>query len=403
MNVSSSANAIVDWLLSDQHWFNAEPRTVHLLSVPSWLTEYARPYATPTSKDNVSGPLKIEFLTAELWMIFAPVFFYWTYSTWLYFLSHMKWTLFEVHRIPTNQPARKPNKVTITKVMYTVALQHLVQSMTALLLVVLTRPENVAEWRMENPLVVIVKLFIASLCIDTYQYWMHRWMHVNRALYRAFHSVHHELTVPFAYGALYNHPFEGFLMDTVGGAIPSLLLNMHPWTSAIFYSVATLKTVDDHCGYAWAWSPAALFNANGAAYHDIHHWGKGRMYNFSQPFYTFWDHLMGTEYDSAMARKKLLREQQDTDDKSTDSDSSSSTSTVPPSLPQKQTVEPIPAAASPKRTVHKRVIGGAASRSAASLRVRKESVLETPSNSSDEGSSPSSRSSKRLSDKNKLK
>ncbi|KAJ3030569.1 UNVERIFIED_CONTAM: hypothetical protein HDU68_008586 [Siphonaria sp. JEL0065] len=339
-------------------------------------------------------------------MIFAPVFFYWTYSTWLYILSHMKWTLFEVHRIPTNQPARKPNKVTITKVMYTVAFQHLIQSITAFLLVILTRPENVSEWRMESPLVIVVKLLVASVCLDTYQYWMHRWMHVNRALYRAFHSVHHELTVPFAYGALYNHPFEGFLMDTVGGGIPSLILNMHPWTSAIFYSVATLKTVDDHCGYAWAWSPAALCNANGAAYHDIHHWGKGRMYNFSQPFYTFWDHIMGTEYESAMARKKLLREHEgNTDEKNTDSDgSSSSSSSIPHNVPLQQHAisQPIPAV-SPKRTAAKRVVGG---KSVVSNRVqRKESVLETPSNSSDEGGSSSSpsRSSKRLADKNKSK
>ncbi|KAJ3142591.1 hypothetical protein HK100_000491 [Physocladia obscura] len=217
-------------------------------------------------------------------------------------------TIFEIHRIPTDQPQRKPNKVTVPKVIYTVAFQHLIQVTTALVLVVLTRPEDVKEWRMESPLLILIKIAIASVILDTYQYWIHRWFHVNRKLYRMFHSVHHELTVPFAFGALYNHPLEGFLMDTVGGAIPSMLLNMHPWTSAIFYSVATLKTVDDHCGYAWAWSPASLFNSNGAAYHDIHHWGKGGMYNFSQPFYTFWDHLMGTEYETAMARKKLQRE-----------------------------------------------------------------------------------------------
>ncbi|KAJ3084600.1 hypothetical protein HDU99_010342 [Rhizoclosmatium hyalinum] len=304
--MTNTTSPIVSWLLSDNHWFNAEPRAVHLLPIPSWLQGVAKPYAA--ASHDPKAPLAVEFLTAELWMIFAPVVFYWIYSTWLYILSHLKLTMFEVHRIQTDQPARKPNKVTVQKVLFTVFLQHVVQSITALVLVVLTRPDNVVEWRMESPLVAIGKFFIATVLLDTYQYWMHRWMHVNRALYKRFHSVHHELTVPFAYGALYNHPVEGFLMDTVGGAIPSLILNMHPWTSAIFYSISTLKTVDDHCGYAWAWSPARLFNSNGAEYHDIHHWGKGVMYNFSQPYYTFWDHIMGTEYESAMERLRIKRE-----------------------------------------------------------------------------------------------
>ncbi|KAI8612274.1 protein SUR2, partial [Chytriomyces sp. MP71] len=229
-------------------------------------------------------------------MVFAPIALYWIYSTFLFLLSHLKLTMVEIHRIPTDQPLRKPNRVTVSKVIYAVALQHFVQAITAVVLVILTRPENVENWKMESPLMALIKIAIASVILDTYQYWMHRWGHTNRTLYRWFHSVHHELTVPFAYGALYNHPVEGFFMDTIGSGLPSLLLNMHPWTSAIFYSIATLKTVDDHCGYSWPWSPAALFNANGARYHDIHHWGKGRMYNFSQPFYTFWDHLMGTEY-----------------------------------------------------------------------------------------------------------
>lgn len=114
------------------------------------------------------------------------------------------------------------------------------------------------------------------------QYWLHRIMHKNRYLYRKFHSVHHRLTVPYAFGALYNHPVEGFCMDSLGGAIPSLLLNMHPWTSTLFFCLATLKTVDDHCGYAWPWDPLQFLFSNNAKYHDIHHWGKGRMYNFSQ-------------------------------------------------------------------------------------------------------------------------
>ena len=44
-------------------------------------------------------------------------------------------------------------------------------------------------------------------------------MHVNTYLYKHVHSHHHRLTVPYAYGALYNHPLEALLLDTLGGVI----------------------------------------------------------------------------------------------------------------------------------------------------------------------------------------
>ncbi|KAJ3155342.1 hypothetical protein HK101_001562 [Irineochytrium annulatum] len=259
-------------------------------------------------QQHAGPPADRPFLSdSEMAMIFLPVVCYWVYSTLLYAVSRMGFTFLELHRIPTDQKMRGPNKVTMGKVLRTVALQHLVQIGIACGVVVITRPDDLENWTMEPLWLVIVKLGIASVLLDSYQYWLHRWMHINRWLYRNFHSVHHELTAPFAYGALYNHPVEGLLMDTIGGALPSLLLNMHPWTSCIFYSFATLKTVDDHCGYAWPWSPFHLLFSNNAEFHDIHHWGKGRMYNFSQPFYTFWDVWMGTEHDAAMERKRLER------------------------------------------------------------------------------------------------
>ncbi|KAI8811942.1 hypothetical protein BJ742DRAFT_794259 [Cladochytrium replicatum] len=107
-------------------------------------------------------------------------------------------------------------------------------------------------------------------------------MHENRWLYRNFHSVHHQLTVPYAFGALYNHPLEAFVLDTLGGGLSSLLFDMHPWTATIFYVISTLKTVDDHCGYAFPYHPFHVLFPNNSKFHDIHHWGKGIRYNYSQ-------------------------------------------------------------------------------------------------------------------------
>ncbi|KAK1807080.1 Sphingolipid C4-hydroxylase sur2, partial [Friedmanniomyces endolithicus] len=66
--------------------------------------------------------------------------------------------------------------------------------------------------------------FVTAICIvDTWQYFIHRAMHMNKYLYTAIHSRHHRLYVPYAYGALYNHPVEGFFLDTLGAGLAYLI------------------------------------------------------------------------------------------------------------------------------------------------------------------------------------
>jgi sphinganine C4-monooxygenase len=111
-----------------------------------------------------------------------------------------------------------------------------------------------------------------------------------------FHSRHHRLYVPYAFGALYNHPFEGFLLDTAGTGIGFLVSGMTTRQAMWFFTMSTIKTVDDHCGYEFPWDPLQHFTSNNAAYHDIHHQSWGIKTNFSQPFFIFWDRLLGTQW-----------------------------------------------------------------------------------------------------------
>ncbi|CAN1321577.1 Sphinganine C4-monooxygenase 1 [Linum perenne] len=110
---------------------------------------------------------------------------------------------------------------------------------------------------------------------------MHRFMHQNKFLYKHIHSQHHRLVVPYAYGALYNHPVEGLLLDTIG-----------------------LKTVDDHCGLWLPGNPFHLFFKNNTAYHDIHHQLYGTKYNFSQPFFVTWDKILGTYMPYSLEKRR---------------------------------------------------------------------------------------------------
>jgi len=102
--------------------------------------------------------------------------------------------------------------------------------------------------------------------------------------------------VPYAYGALYNHPFEGFLLDTLGAGIAYLAVGLSPRQAMCFFTGSTIKTVDDHCGYALPWDPLQRLTSNNAGYHDVHHQSWGIKTNFSQPFFTFWDKLLGTQW-----------------------------------------------------------------------------------------------------------
>lgn len=183
--------------------------------------------------------------------------------------------------------------------------------------------------------------FLLAICIvDTWQYFLHRAMHMNKYLYTTFHSRHHRLYVPYAYGALYNHPFEGFLLDTLGTGLAYLVSGMTCRQSMWFFTCSTIKTVDDHCGYAFPWDPLQRMMSNNAGYHDVHHQSWGIKTNFSQPFFTFWDSLLGTKwtggdvsarYERAKiaAQKKVDSERQQALTTSTRSDSTSSVSPNP--------------------------------------------------------------------------
>ncbi|ROT38840.1 fatty acid hydroxylase superfamily protein [Sodiomyces alkalinus F11] len=141
-----------------------------------------------------------------------------------------------------------------------------------------------------------LQLFAATAILDTWQYFLHRLMHVNKWLYTTFHSRHHRLYVPYAYGALYNHPVEGFLLDTLGAGLAYKATGMTQRLGVLFFCLSTVKTVDDHCGYSLPWDPLQHLTSNNAAYHDIHHQTWGIKTNFSQPFFTFWDKVLNTRY-----------------------------------------------------------------------------------------------------------
>ncbi|KAJ3731799.1 fatty acid hydroxylase superfamily-domain-containing protein [Lentinula guzmanii] len=276
----------------------------------------------PTLIDGVSDPI----LTLA-----GPVLAYWALSLIFHYLDSSEWKWLQKYRLHESAEVQSKNLVTRAQVIWAVIFQQIVQ--TVLGVYWLSDDSHVDHVQGLNRIarylapvmagvvgreresqllpsvsyavywwvVPTLQLLFAMFVIDTWQYFLHRAMHVNKWLYRHFHSWHHRLYVPYAYGALYNHPVEGFLLDSLGAMIAETVTFMNSRQALLLFVVSTLKTVDDHCGYRLPFDPLQMVTSNNADYHDIHHQVIGIKSNFSQPFFIHWDSILGTR----MTRQEL--------------------------------------------------------------------------------------------------
>ncbi|KAJ0515720.1 putative sphingolipid C4-monooxygenase [Helianthus annuus] len=167
-----------------------------------------------------------------------------------------------------------------------VLVQQLVHATVSyLLFLVQSKTDLVGTHEIQPPLLVqIFQIIIAMFVMDIWQYFMHRYMHTNKFLYRHVRAQHHKLVVPYATTTFYNHPMEG-VFDTIGGSIAFLVSGMTARIAIPFFCLIVVKTVDDHCGL---WLPGNVFRIlfpNNTAFHDIHHQLHGSKYTFSQRFF----------------------------------------------------------------------------------------------------------------------
>ncbi|XP_023546641.1 sphinganine C4-monooxygenase 1-like [Cucurbita pepo subsp. pepo] len=232
----------------------------------------------------------MEFIISDdLLGTFVPIFVYWLYSGIYVLLG-----FFDNYRLHSKTEEDEKNLVSKSTVVRGVLFQQFVQAIVAIILFKVTGNEDGSSAVPKSWPMVALQFVTAMFVLDTWQYFAHRYMHHNKFLYRHIHSHHHRLVVPYAFGALYNHPVEGLLLDMVGGVLSFLASGMTPRVSIFFFSFATIKTVDDHCGL---WLPGNLFHLlfrNNTAYHDLHHQLYGNKVNYSQPFFVTWDRILGT-------------------------------------------------------------------------------------------------------------
>ncbi|KAL6182016.1 hypothetical protein ACLB2K_043439 [Fragaria x ananassa] len=252
----------------------------------------------------------------------VPIVVYWLYAALIISMEKS----FPKHKIRSAEEQHNKNHlVSKGTVIKGVILQQALQAFTATLLYILIESDDdsAAHVTTSNTgqnhdgddgtgskiITMLVRTafqFLKGMVVmDTWQYFMHRYMHENKFLYKHVHSQHHRLVAPYAYAALYNHPLEGLLVDTMGGAVSFLASGMSPRTSIFFFSFATIKAVDDHSGVNFPWHPFRLLFRNNSLYHDVHHQLYGTKFNFSQPFFVFWDRLLGTYHMPSSTEDEL--------------------------------------------------------------------------------------------------
>ncbi|KAJ6811748.1 sphinganine C4-monooxygenase 1-like [Iris pallida] len=181
-------------------------------------------------------------ISDDLLGTFVPVAVYWIYSGIYVMLGDL-----ENYRLHTKAEEKAKNVASKSTVVKGVLVQQVFQIAISLLLFTVVNDGSGVVQPQPSLFVILGQFMIGMVVIDTWQYFMHRYMH-NKFLYKHIHSKHHSLVVPYAFGALYNHPLEGLILDTIGGVLSFLLSGMTPRTSIFFFSFATIKTVDDHCG-----------------------------------------------------------------------------------------------------------------------------------------------------------
>ncbi|PWA36828.1 sphingolipid C4 hydroxylase [Artemisia annua] len=212
----------------------------------------------------------------------------------------------EKYRLHTKQDEDEKNLVSKANVIKGVLFHQAVQASVTMIIFTVTGSDAacVANNVKHSIFELVRQFFMAMVVLDTWQYFIHRYLHQNKFLYRRIHSQHHRLVVPYAFGALYSHPLEGLFGDTMSGALAFLISGMSPRDSIFFFSFATIKTVDDHCGL---WLPVNFFHVffqNNSAYHNVHHQLYGSKYNYSQPFFVVWDKILGTYMPCSIKKRE---------------------------------------------------------------------------------------------------
>ncbi|KAL0447052.1 UNVERIFIED_CONTAM: Sphinganine C4-monooxygenase 1 [Sesamum latifolium] len=160
--------------------------------------------------EMMNGGFKV---SDELLGTFAPIILYWAYSGIYVLLGSL-----EGYRLHSKKDEDEKNLVPKKDVVKGVLLQQAVQAVVATILFAVTGSDSESAQAQQTSLIVLARQFlVAMMVLDTWQYFMHRYMHHNKFLYRHIHSQHHRLVVPYALELCTTTPLKVCFLIQLGG------------------------------------------------------------------------------------------------------------------------------------------------------------------------------------------
>ncbi|KAK4118949.1 hypothetical protein N657DRAFT_627638 [Parathielavia appendiculata] len=263
--------------------------------------------------------------TLVQWVAPSPAVAYWAASAFYNAIDALG--LFAQHRIRPSDEECKKNLATRAAVFRHMVIYHAVATSFLLVAGEMFPPpvekqggagtlewfyfvlEKLFGWQAESSMAyccswalraayLVARQFLALVILDTWVFWCHYFEHQVPWLYRNIHSVHLQLYTPFPFGALYNHWAESIFVDGMGAMVASVVIRLTGAEQIAFFSLVTIKTVEDHAPYELPWSPFVMFarwTGAGVVYHNVHHQSWGLKTNF-EIYFTWWDRWMNSTY-----------------------------------------------------------------------------------------------------------
>lgn len=143
--------------------------------------------------------------------------------------------------------------------------------------------------------VIALDVAVILLMEDLWGYFVHRYLHENRTLYKRIHLLHHKIYAPLPAYFLYIHPVE-WMVQSMGAAFGvTILLFVHaPMSAYAVWIAAFLRqayAADQHSGLrSRLWRRTPVFSSTDI--HDDHHLHPNNG-NYGGVL-VIWDRLFGT-------------------------------------------------------------------------------------------------------------
>lgn len=128
----------------------------------------------------------------------------------------------------------------------------------------------------------IVGIFIQDMIF----FYVHRYFHLNKTLFKMIHSKHHRMINNYAMGTLYAHPIENIGLNLFSVFVSPLIVGLKYPLLKFWFIGAMIVPVFSHCGYRFI----GLFERLNKS-HDLHH----KLYNCNFGVLGLFDYLYRTK------------------------------------------------------------------------------------------------------------